>query len=83
MKMEKRIAVIGIIVEDITKASEVNAILHEFSQIIVGRMGIPYKEKELSVISIIADGSVDEISAMTGKLGKVSGISVKAAITKK
>lgn len=81
--MEKRIAVIGIIIEDITKAVEVNEILHEFNTIIVGRMGIPYKEKELSVISIIADGLVDEISAMTGKLGKLNGVSVKAAITKK
>lgn len=81
--MEKRIAVIGIIVEEIRTAKEVNDILHEFNSIIVGRMGIPYKEKELSVISIIADGSVDEISAMTGKLGKLDGVSVKAAITKK
>lgn len=64
-------------------ATGVNEVLHEFSNIIVGRMGIPYKEKGLSVISIIADGTMDQISAMTGKIGKLNGVSVKSAITKK
>jgi len=81
--MEKRIAVVGIIIEDITKAKEVNEILHEFNSMIVGRIGIPYRDKGLSVISIIMDGLVDDISAMTGKIGKLKGVSVKAAITKK
>jgi len=81
--MEKRIAVVGIIIEDITKAKEVNEILHEFNSMIVGRIGIPYRDKGLSVISIIIDGLVDDISAMTGKIGKLKGVSVKAAITKK
>lgn len=81
--METRIAVIGIIVEDLSMATGVNEVLHEFSSIIVGRMGIPYKEKGLNVISIIADGTMDQISAMTGKIGKLNGVSVKSAITKK
>ncbi len=81
--MEKRLGVVGIIVENTEHAHEVNEILHNFSDIIVGRMGIPYKERGLSVISLIVDGSMDEISAMTGKLGKISGISVKSAISKK
>lgn len=81
--MEKRLGVVGIVIEDIDHAKEVNEILHDFSNMIVGRMGIPYKERGLCVISLIVDGSMDEISAMTGKLGKISSISVKSAISKK
>ncbi len=81
--MDKRIGVVGIVVEDINSANEVNSILHDYSHIIVGRMGIPYREKEVSVISLIVDGSSDEISAMTGKLGRVKDVSVKSAMAKK
>lgn len=81
--MDKRIGVVGIVVEEINSALRVNDILHSFSHIIVGRMGIPYKEKNLSVISLIVDGTSDEISAMTGKLGKIEGVNVKSAMTKK
>lgn len=81
--MDKRIAVIGIVIENLENSSKVNSILHSFSGIIVGRMGIPYKEKNLSVISLIVDGTSDIISAMTGKLGKIEGVNVKSAITKK
>lgn len=80
--MDKRIAVVGIIVENIEMANKVNEILHAYSFIIVGRMGIPYREKGISVISIIVDGTSDELSAMTGKLGKISGVSVKSAMSK-
>ncbi|QAT41499.1 TM1266 family iron-only hydrogenase system putative regulator [Clostridium sp. JN-9] len=80
--MEKRVGVIGIVVEDLNSSSNVNNILHNFSDIIIGRMGIPYKERGISVISIIVDGTTDEISALTGKLGKVIGVNVKSAITK-
>jgi putative iron-only hydrogenase system regulator len=81
--MEKRIGVVGIVIENIENASKVNDILHSFASIIVGRMGLPYKEKNMSVISLIVDGTSDEISAMTGKLGKIQGVNVKSAITKK
>lgn len=81
--MDKRLGVIGIIVEDINNAQEVNKILHNFSDIIVGRMGIPHKERQVSVISLIVDGPMDSISAMTGKLGNIKNISVKSAISKK
>lgn len=81
--MEKRIGVVAIIVEDLEKAKEVNEILHNYGHLIVGRMGIPYKEREISVISLIVDGTTDEISAMTGKLGKLPEIQVKAALTTK
>lgn len=81
--MQSRIGVIGIVVEDLKKAKKVNNILHEHSEIVVGRMGVPYRERGISVISLIVDGSSDEISAMTGKLGNIDCVSVKSAITKK
>jgi putative iron-only hydrogenase system regulator len=81
--METRIGVVGIVIEKFQSASLVNEILHDFASIIVGRMGIPYREKEISIISLIVDGTSDDISAMTGKLGKVEGVNVKSALTKK
>lgn len=81
--MDKRVGVVGIVIEDFENAPKVNDILHNFAHIIVGRMGIPYKERGVSVISLMVDGTTDEISALTGKLGKVKGVSVKSAINKK
>lgn len=81
--MDKRIGVVGIVIENLESATKVNDILHYHSEIIVGRLGIPYREKNLSVISLIVDGTSDEISAMTGKLGKIDGVNVKSAVTKK
>ncbi|HCJ57688.1 MULTISPECIES: TM1266 family iron-only hydrogenase system putative regulator [Lutispora] len=81
--METRIGVVGIVVEDLENSSMVNAVLHDFAEIIVGRMGIPYRGKGISVISLIVDGTTDQISAMTGKLGKIAGVTVKSAMTKK
>ncbi len=81
--MEKRIAVIGIIIEEIVYAEYVNEILHNYNSIIIGRMGIPYRERGISVISLAVDADADTISGLTGKLGKISGVSVKAAISKK
>lgn len=81
--MEKRVGVVGIVVEDFDSTEKVNTILHDFAKLIVGRMGIPYRERGMSVISLIVDGTSDEISSMTGKLGKLPGINVKSAITKK
>ncbi len=81
--METRVGVVAIVLDDIGSSPMVNDILHDYAGIIVGRMGIPYKEKGVSVISIIVDGTTDAISALTGKLGKISGVNVKSAITKK
>ncbi|MCI8776238.1 MAG: CopG family transcriptional regulator [Oscillospiraceae bacterium] len=81
--MEKRIAVIGIIIEEIDYAEYVNEILHEYNSIIIGRMGIPYRERGISVISLAVDADADTISGLTGKLGKINGVSVKAAISKR
>ncbi len=80
--MEKRIGIVGIVVEDLSSVEQVNDILHEYSSLVIGRMGLPYKEKKVSVISLIVDGTNDEISSMTGKLGRISGVSVKSMITK-
>lgn len=80
--MDKRLGVVGIVVEDLEAVSGLNAILHEFSSLIVGRMGIPYRERGVSVISLIVDGNNDEISALTGKIGRIKNVSVKSALTK-
>jgi putative iron-only hydrogenase system regulator len=80
--MHKRLGVAGIVIEDTSVVPDVNAILHEFAAIIVGRMGIPYRSRGVSVMSIILDGSTDEISALTGKLGRLKGLSVKTALTR-
>lgn len=82
--MEERIGVIGIVVEDRENAArKINGILSEYAEIIVGRMGVPYRERNLSVISLIIDGTTDEIGAMTGKLGGIKGVQVKSALVKK
>lgn len=75
--METRIAVISIIVENPESVEKLNAILHENGKHIIGRMGIPYREKGLSLISIAIDAPLDDINAMSGKIGKLSGVSVK------
>lgn len=80
--METRLGIVGIVVEDTESAKEVNEILHYYADIIVGRMGIPYKERGVSIISLMIDGNMDQISAMTGKIGKLKNVSVKAALTK-
>ena len=80
--MDKRIGIIGIVIEDFTCVERINTILHEFAGLIVGRMGLPYRERRVSVISLIVDGTNDEISALTGKLGRISGATVKSMITK-
>ena len=79
----KRIAVAAIVIDDQTAVSEVNSILHEYSSIILGRMGIPYRERDISVISVTLDADPDEISSLTGKLGRINGVSVKTAVSKK
>lgn len=80
--METRIALIGIIVENSDAAGNVNDVLHEYADHIVGRMGIPYREKKVNVISIVIDSTLDTINSLSGKLGKIDGISVKTVCTK-
>ena len=76
---ENRVAVVAIIVEDMESAAAVNAILHEFGEYIIGRMGLPYKKRNVSIVSIAIDAPQDVISALSGKIGKLQGVSVKTA----
>lgn len=80
---EKRIAVIGIIVENKDSVEALNSLLHEYGDYIIGRMGLPYKERNLSIVSIAVDAPQDLISTLSGKIGKLDGISVKAAYSNK
>lgn len=81
--MGKRLGFVGIIIEDRkTAAHQVNDLLSEHGDIIVARVGIPYKERHCSVITLIVDATTDELGALTGKLGAVHGVSVKSALTK-
>lgn len=77
--MDTRVAVIGIIVENIDMTDKVNAILHDYSPYILGRMGIPYRERGISIISIAVDAPQDVINTLSGKIGKLPGISAKTA----
>ncbi|HIX60250.1 MAG TPA: iron-only hydrogenase system regulator [Candidatus Blautia gallistercoris] len=80
--MQTRIAVTAIIVEDMESAEGVNQLLHEYRQYIVGRMGVPYREKQVSVISVILDAPQDAISALSGKLGMLKGVSSKTVYSR-
>lgn len=81
---EKRIGVIGVVITDReTAAPKVNSILSEYADTIIGRMGIPYRERNISVISLIIEGSTDEIGALTGKLGSVKDVQVKSVMCTK
>ncbi len=81
--MDTRIALIGIIVEDETSAASVNELLHEYSSYIIGRMGIPYRQKGVNIISIVVDAENNVISSLSGRLGMLKGISVKTVYSKK
>lgn len=81
--MNRRVGFVGIIIDDRKRvADRVNKILSDFGDIIVARTGIPYREKNCCVITVIIDATTDEVGALTGKLGAVQGVSVKSAFTK-
>ncbi len=77
--METRVAVMSIIVENKDSVEPLNALLHENGQYIIGRMGIPYHKRNISIISIALDASQNAIAALAGKIGNLKGISVKTA----
>lgn len=77
--METRIAVMGIIVENINSVEELNRLLHQSGKYIIGRMGLPYRDKKVHIVSIAIDAPQDVISALAGRLGNIVGISVKTA----
>ena len=80
--MEKRVAVMGIIVEDPDSVERLNALLHEFGEYIIGRMGIPYRSKGINIICIAVDAPQEKISALSGKIGRLDGVTSKAAYSR-
>ncbi len=77
--METRVAVISIIVSDKKAVEALNGLLHEYGEYIIGRMGIPYKEKQINLISVALDAPMDTVNALTGALGRIEGLCAKAA----
>lgn len=80
--MENRVALIGIVVENFEEVGELNAILHEYADYIIGRMGLPYKKRDVSIISVAIDAPGDVINALSGKIGKLSGVTSKTVYAK-
>ncbi len=80
--MEKKIAVVAVIVSNSESVSRVNQIFHEFSDYVLGRLGIPYKEKGVNVISIVLDAPSEILNSLSGKLGMIDGVKSKVMITK-
>lgn len=81
--METRVALIGIIVENTDAVVKINSLLHEYGEYIIGRMGLPYREKNINIISIVIDAEADVISTLAGKLGMLKGVNVKTIYSKK
>lgn len=80
--METRIALIGIIVDDMNATEQLNQVLHAYGDYVVGRMGIPYRQKEVCIISVVVDAPNNVISSLSGKLGMLKGITVKTVYSK-
>ncbi len=80
--METRVVLLGIIVENMASVEALNAMLHQYGKYIIGRMGLPYREKNLHIISIVLDAPQDVISALSGKIGMLPGITAKALYAK-
>lgn len=79
IRLETRVAIAAIIVEDPSSVAPLNDLLHQYSAYIIGRMGIPYQKKGIAIISIALDAPQEIISAMTGKIGRLKGVSTKTA----
>lgn len=81
-KMDTRVALIGIVVEDKNSVMHLNTLLHEYSSYIIGRMGVPYHKKDICIISVALDAPQEVISALSGKLGMLPGVSTKTIYSK-
>ena len=77
-----RIGYVGILVEDMDSVEKVNAVLHEHNHLVIARMGLPYRDRGVAIISLVVDGTNDDISALTGALGRIRGVSVKSMLQK-
>lgn len=80
--MDSRVSVISIIIKEEEAAGAVNELLHEYRQYIVGRMGIPYRQRQVSMISVVLDAPGDAVSSLSGKLGMIAGVSAKTLTAK-
>lgn len=80
--MESRVALIGVIIENHNSVEKLNNLLHQYAKYIIGRMGVPYPKREISIISIAVDAPADEISSLSGKLGMLPGVSTKTIYSK-
>ena len=80
--MEEKVSIIGIIVENVNSTDKLNALLHEYGDYIIGRMGIPYQKKDLNIISIALDAPMDIINTLSGKIGRLDGVSSKVVCSK-
>ena len=80
--MESRVALISIIIQDNNNAQQINSLLHEYNEYIIGRMGLPYREKEIYIISVALDAPMEVISSISGKIGNIPGVSTKAVYAK-
>lgn len=83
MSENSRIGFIGIMIEDLDQVEAINDAIHRSNGLVVARMGIPYRERGVSVISLVVDGTNDEVSALTGRLGRISGVTVKSMLERK
>ena len=79
---ENRVAVIGIMVEDRSAAAQINSLLSEYGDYIIGRMGVPYKQKHIAVVCVIADAPADVLNSLTGNIGGILGVSAKTLMSK-
>ena len=83
MENETRVAIISMIIDSEEIIPEVNGLLHEYSRFILSRMGLPYRERGLNIISVVVDAPADKISALSGKLGRLRGVTSKAVYSPK
>jgi putative iron-only hydrogenase system regulator len=77
METETRVAIIAIMVNNIDSAEDINVLLHEYSEFIIGRMGLPYKKKGISIISVAIDAPLDRINSLAGRIGRIDGVTAK------
>ena len=82
MENNNRVATVAMIIDDSSCIEQVNDLLHEYSRYIIGRMGVPYREKGLNIINVVLDAPADSISALSGKLGRLQGVTAKAVYAK-
>jgi len=80
--METRVVIIAIIVEDPESVTAVNHLLHEYAQYIIGRMGLPYRARNMNIISVVLDAPHDEVSTLSGKIGRLKGVSAKTVYSR-